>query len=793
MVIPALLCGVLIASAVCCAADGDSANDATATLSRAERIKRLDVTVLDHIDEASKRRWEYMWPDDAEARLAEINRRSTATWRRIDSRAAWEQQRDLAIAALRAAHGPRPVKLTGDDAKVYTTATIPGDGFVVRNVVFASAPGLAVPANIYVPDPPRASMPGIVIVHSHHEPKSQTELQVMGMTFARLGCVVIVPELLSHGERRQHPFATESDYDGPFRLSRQDYYFRYNAGIQLHLIGDSLMSWFVRDLSRCVDVLLEHPGVDAKRIIMMGAVAGGGDPVAVTAALDERIACAVPFNFGGPQPESRYPLPDDAEESFAYAGSGSWESTRNLSRSAADGFLPWVIVGSIAPRRLIYAHEFSWDRLHDPVYKRFERIWGAWYHEPDRLASAQGFGTLKLRGDKASHCTNIGPPHRSFIYPALHRWFDIPEPETEYSQPLEAARLDCMTDDIAQRLGAKPLNELTAAISDGFKRPADVRTAWSQLLGEIRTIAPATIETRSTDTETLPGVTLERVALRIERGIVVPLVLMIPKHTDGKRPPVVLGLAQDGKSWFSQLRNGTITALLDAGVAVCLPDLRGTGETQPGQGDNRTRRSWDTAVSSSEMMLGDPTLAGRLRDTFAIIDWLRRRDDLDGKRLALWGDNFAPVNRPHVVLRMPLALSHLPYQCEPAGDILALLAAMFDDNISAVYLHNNLLGYRSVLDSWMMYVPHDIIVPGALTAGDLRDIAATIAPRPLLMRGCVDALNRRVDAERVNRVYTPTIDAYKQAHASDALRIDAEAEETDDPATVATWLTQRLQ
>ena len=66
----------------------------------------------------------------------------------------------------------------------------------------------------------------------------------------------------------------------------------------------------------------------------------------------------------------------DAETSFHYAGGGSWESTRNLYRSAAGGFLPWVIVGSVAPRGLVYGHEFSWDRERDPVWKRFERIYG---------------------------------------------------------------------------------------------------------------------------------------------------------------------------------------------------------------------------------------------------------------------------------------------------------------------------------------------------------------------------------------------------------------------------------
>ena len=113
----------------------------------------------------------------------------------------------------------------------------------------------------------------------------------------------------------------------------------------------------------------------------------------MTAALDPRFTCVVPFNFGGPQPENRYPLPDDAETSFNYAGSGSWESTRNLRDSAAKGFLPWVIVASVAPRQLIHAHEFSWDRERDPVWKRYQKVWG-FYDATDNLSFTTGTGVI---------------------------------------------------------------------------------------------------------------------------------------------------------------------------------------------------------------------------------------------------------------------------------------------------------------------------------------------------------------------------------------------------------------
>src|SRR5262249_45428438 len=147
-----------------------------------------------------------------------------------------------------------------------------------------------------------------------------------------------IPDHLGHGERRQHPFVDSSPHD---------YHFRYDNSQQLYLVGESLMGWLVHDLMRGVDVLLAQTGIDPARIVLISEPAGGGDVAAVTAALDSRIAGVMVNNFGGPQPETPYPLPADAEESFDYTGTGSWESTRNLRLSAREGFLPWVIVASV--------------------------------------------------------------------------------------------------------------------------------------------------------------------------------------------------------------------------------------------------------------------------------------------------------------------------------------------------------------------------------------------------------------------------------------------------------------
>ena len=170
------------------------------------------------------------------------------------------------------------------------------------------------------------------------------------MTWARSGTAVLIPDHLGHGERRQHDFRTEKDYPKPYRVSRQGIITSCYAflNLQLTAIGDSLMGWMVWDLMRGVDVLLKQPGIDRDRIILLGAVAGGGDPAGVTAALDPRIACVVPFNFSGWQPESN--APPNPDRDFAWFGDGYWESTRGLCAAERPAGLPTMSLPGASPR-----------------------------------------------------------------------------------------------------------------------------------------------------------------------------------------------------------------------------------------------------------------------------------------------------------------------------------------------------------------------------------------------------------------------------------------------------------
>src|SRR5262249_62224637 len=96
--------------------------------------------------------------------------------------------------------------------------------------------------------------------------------------------------------------------------------------------------------------------------------------------------------------------------------------------------------------------------------------------------------------------------------------------------------------------------------------------------------------------------------------------------------------------------------------------------------------------------------------------------------------------------------------------------------------------YHSVLQGPFCYLPHDGVVPGVLTVGDLCDTAAALAPRPVWLEGLVDGLNREVPAERLTRVYEPARAAYS-ARADGRLRIGVKPGARD---SVAGWLAEQL-
>jgi hypothetical protein len=156
----------------------------------------------------------------------------------------------------------------------------------------------------------------------------------------------------------------------------------------------------------------------------------------------------------------------------------------------------------------------------------------------------------------------------------------------------------------------------------------------------------------------------------------------------------------------------------------------------------------------------------------------------------LGGDSFAPVNDAKAALEVPLELKQ-PYQSEPLGGLVTLLAALYDDEVHAVHVRGGLASYLSLLESPFLQVPHDAIVPGALTVGDLSDLVAALAPRAVRLENLVDGLNRPMPLKKMAVLYAPALDAYRKANQLGRLTL-----ETDNPSTpqnVVTWFVERAK
>ncbi len=149
-----------------------------------------------------------------------------------------------------------------------------GPGYRLRKLRYEAAPGMWIPALVYEPLAMRDS-PAVLNLNGHEaEGKSKEYIQKRCIAQARHGIVAMNPEWIGMGELA-HP--------------ENSHWFQAH----LDAAGQNGAALFYRAMRRALDLLEAMPGVDKKRIGVTG-LSGGGWQSLVLAALDERIAVAVP-------------------------------------------------------------------------------------------------------------------------------------------------------------------------------------------------------------------------------------------------------------------------------------------------------------------------------------------------------------------------------------------------------------------------------------------------------------------------------------------------------------------
>jgi hypothetical protein len=238
---------------------------------------------------------------------------------------------------------------------------------------------------------------------------------------------------------------------------------------------------------------------------------------------------------------------------------------------------------------------------------------------------------------------------------------------------------------------------------------------------------------------------------------------------------------------FLANRNQEIEKLLRRGVAVCLPDVRGTGEISP---DSRRDPENDENMQAvNEQMLGETLVGRRLKDLRTVLSYLEHRQDLDPTRLALWGESLMPVNSGNLISDdLPLwqVGPQIHQQGEPLGGLLAILGALYDPEVRTIVVNGGLVSIESVLDDAFSYIPADVTIPGFLEVGDLADVEAALTPRALLLQGLFDGKNRLVLERDLRNQLQALYDAYHEASTN--LSVQREQE----PSKIPEWLLEHL-
>jgi dienelactone hydrolase len=150
-----------------------------------------------------------------------------------------------------------------------------GDGYSIRKLRYEALPNLWIPALLYVPSNLTGRVPVVLNVNGHDPAgKAAPYKQIRCINQARRGMLALNVEWFGMGQLATTGF-------NHYRLN------------QLDLAGASGLAPFFLALSRALDLLLAHPHADPNRVAVTG-LSGGGWQTILISALDPRVTLANP-------------------------------------------------------------------------------------------------------------------------------------------------------------------------------------------------------------------------------------------------------------------------------------------------------------------------------------------------------------------------------------------------------------------------------------------------------------------------------------------------------------------
>ena len=215
-------------------------------------------------------------------------------------------------------------------------------------------------------------------------------------------------------------------------------------------------------------------------------------------------------------------------------------------------------------------------------------------------------------------------------------------------------------------------------------------------------------------------------------------------------------VAEQGKD-HPVVRRYCIDAVVAANHSLYGLDVRGWGATKPAALGAAPDFRWDDFLAYRSLELGRPLFGQRLKDLLATAPTMTKR-------------------REWIVAGIGI------------GGLLAAHAAVLDPRIAGVISIQAPLSYRAILDDPESTQPLSCVLPGVLTAYEIDDVYAALAPRPLLIANPQGSRQSALAPVQAERHAAWTLSAYEMLDAGGSVRVETGLGRSGIRDLIGEWL-----
>ncbi|MEX2381959.1 MAG: acetylxylan esterase [Opitutales bacterium] len=654
----------------------------------------------------------------------------------LETLSDWKQRQEAVRETLLGLVGPFPPK-SPLNAQIIRTVEKPD--YRVEHIVFESQPGFHVSSSLFIPDGIEEQAPTILYFSGHTETgyRAATYQHII-LNLVKKGFIVFAIDPVGQGERKEYydPDSNRSVVGGG--TSEHAY-----SGAQAFLTQSSQARYMTWDGIRAVDFLLTRSEVDPERIGATGR-SGGGTQTAFISALDDRIYAAAPEAYISTFTRLLQTIgPQDAEQNIYH---GLLYGLDHADFLVARAPMPALLIAT--------TEDFFSIQGSREAAKEVSALYNA-YGKEDYFAMTE---------DAGSHQST--PKNREAMYAFFQEHLENPgSPDDVDVEILTDAEIQATpTGQVSTSFQGETVFSLNRMEAEELMRNLqalrdDPETHLPDILKSAKNLsgyqAPEAVsEPVFTGRIQRDGYMIEKYFIPGEGDYVIPYLLMVPE-TPNNRGLIYLHPA--GKA-AEAAEGGEMEWFVRNGFTVLAPDMLGTGELGPGEVANYAMRvkefepaSFD--VWTASVLIGRSITGIRAGDVVRLVQLLER-DSRTKETYGVARQDMSPV---------------------------LLHAAAFEQSLSRVALLAPYISYSSIAMN-RFYDPgfHISSVAGSVGAYDLPDLAASLAPRRLMMAGVTDATGQTENTEALGNDYRVIRGTYERMDAQTQLIIRELSDDLDD-------------